>query len=126
VNSANWSHFEDLEIWQEGRQLASTIYSLLNTNRDWGFRQQIQRACVSITNNIAEGFERSGRREFRHFLGIAKGSCGEVRSMLYIALDLSYISADTFDHLRARTNRLSRKISALMRYIDTELARDCV
>ena len=89
------SKFEELIAWQKSRELVTAIYKVTNGkefSRDFGLRDQIQRAAVSIMSNIAEGFERAGRAEFHQFLVIAKGSCAEVRSQLYIALDIGYIS----------------------------------
>ena len=86
--------FEDLEIWKEARRLTCEIYNLSKTpkfSKDFGLRDQIQRAAVSIMSNIAEGFERGGNQEFVQFLYVAKGSCGELRSQLYVALDQAYI-----------------------------------
>ena len=85
--------FEELRIWQQARKQAKEVYTEFGgesvSSRDFGFRDQIQRAGVSVMNNIAEGFERHSPTEFAHFLNIAKASCGEVRSMLYLAEDLS-------------------------------------
>ncbi|MDI6734004.1 MAG: four helix bundle protein [Patescibacteria group bacterium] len=88
--------FEQLISWQKGKELSLLIYKILKDNRDFSFRDQIQRAVISITNNIAEGFERRSNKELKQFLYIAKGSCGEVRSMLYIALELKYIGEKDF------------------------------
>lgn len=74
--------FEDIIAWQKAKELTRIIYRLFKPNRDFGFRDQIQRASVSIMNNIAEGYERKGNKEFRNFLYIAKGSCAEVRSII--------------------------------------------
>ena len=97
-------HFEDLLIWQRSRELVKDVYSLLHDNTDFGFRDQIQRAAISVMNNIAEGFDRNKFTKdntlFIHFLGIAIGSCGEVKSMLYAAEDLGYISSDNCRILR--------------------------
>ena len=85
------SKFEELIAWQKSRELVTAIYKVTNGkefSRDFGLRDQIQRAAVSIMSNIAEGFERAGRAEFHQFLVIAKGSCAEVRSQLYVALDI--------------------------------------
>jgi four helix bundle protein len=87
--------FEDLEVWQLSRELVKSIYKLTSGTRfskDFGLANQIQRSAVSIMSNIAEGFERKSKKEFISFLSIAKGSCGELRSQLYIGLDLSYIN----------------------------------
>ncbi|NQV88241.1 MAG: four helix bundle protein [Parcubacteria group bacterium] len=88
--------FEDIIAWQKAKILTLFIYKVFKNSKDFGFRDQIQRASVSIMNNIAEGFERRGDKEFKHFLFIAKGSCAEVRSMLCLARDLEYINIE--DH----------------------------
>ena len=91
------NNFEDLRIWQLARELVRDIYALLATNKDFGFNSQIQRAAVSIMNNIAEGFDRSkyskDNKQMLNFLNISYGSCGEVKSMLYTAEDLGYINS---------------------------------
>ncbi|MBI2175020.1 MAG: four helix bundle protein [Candidatus Omnitrophica bacterium] len=87
-------YFEDLEVWKEARQLARRVYQITQDtafSRDFGLRDQIRRAAVSVMSNIAEGFERGGYQEFTQFLYVARGSCGEVRSQLYVALDQGYI-----------------------------------
>ncbi len=86
--------FEDVIAWQKARVLTVKIYTLFRESKDFGFTNQIQRASVSIMNNIAEGFERKGDKAFKHFLFMAKGSCGEVRSMLILAKDLDLISTN--------------------------------
>jgi four helix bundle protein len=86
--------FEDILAWQKARILTLKIYFLFKDLKDFAFRDQIFRASVSIMNNVAEGFERKSDKEFIHFLYIAKGSCGEVRSMLYLAIGLNYIDDD--------------------------------
>ena len=92
---ATYNSFEDLPVWQSTRELGALVYKTAaegKLSKDYGLRNQIQRAVVSIMNNIAEGYERKSDKEFERFLYISKGSCGEVRSMLYIAHDLKYIS----------------------------------
>ena len=84
--------FEDIIAWQKAKVLTINIYKDFKTCRDFAFRDQIQRASVSIMNNIAEGYERQSNKEFKQFLFVAKGSAGEVRSMLGLALELKYIS----------------------------------
>lgn len=84
--------FEDIIAWQKAKELTLTVYTVFKANRDYAFRDQIQRASISIMNNIAEGFERGSNPDFREFLFIAKGSCGEVRSMLMIAEELGYLA----------------------------------
>lgn len=103
--------FEDILVWQESRELVLGIYKLFKNCRDYAFRDQLQRAAVSVMNNIAEGYERKGNKEFCKFLFIAKGSCAEVRSMLYLALDLKYISKKDFDSFFQKTLRISRMLS---------------
>ena len=115
------SQFEDLRIWQEARELVKLIYhansSDQEASRDWGFRNQIQTAVVSIMNNIAEGFERGSDKDFARFLDIAKASCGEVRSMLYLAEDLNYIDTKKSMELREKAVALSKGISALSKHL---------
>jgi four helix bundle protein len=100
--------FEDLIIWQKSRTLVNDIYKAFKDNRDFSFRDQIQRAVISIMNNIAEGFERKGDKEFIRFLNIAIGSCGEVRSMLYLASDLGYLTTEKAAAFRAMCLEIRR------------------
>ena len=91
--------FEDLDLWRVARELCNDIYKLSrkkSMSKDYGFSDQIRRASVSVMNNIAEGFERGSNKDFTKFLFIARASAGEVRSMLYLALDLNYINEDEF------------------------------
>ena len=94
---------------------AKIIYELFKNNKDYGFKDQIQRAVISISNNIAEGFERRSNKEFKQFLYIAKGSCGEVRSMVSIALELKYVSKDEFKKLNDSSVEISKLISGLIK-----------
>ncbi len=113
--------FEDLSVWQEARQLVVAIYAVSKTrafNQDFGLRDQIRRAAVSTMSNIAEGFERGTRKEFVQFLNIAKGSNGEVRSQLFVALDQKYIGEKEFSALSEAAVLLSRRLSAFIRYLD--------
>lgn len=109
--------FEDILAWQKARILVVNIYKSFAKISDFGFRDQIQRASVSIMNNIAEGFERKGKKEFSKFLFIAKGSCGEVRSMLYLALELRYITKEEFNLYYANSLEISRMLSGLIKSI---------
>ena len=109
--------FEDIIAWQKAKELTNVIYRLFQSNRDYGFRDQIQRASVSIMNNIAEGFERKGNKEFKNFLYISKGSCAEVRSMLYLALDLGYLHKEQFAKSYALTLDISHLLSGLIKTI---------
>lgn len=97
---ATFKTFEQIEAWKESRELTNQIYTLTGKgafSEDYGLKDQIRRTCVSIMSNIAEGFERSGSGEFGQFLSMAKGSAGEVRSQLYIALDQAYLQKSEFD-----------------------------
>lgn len=108
--------FEDLIAWQKVRQLTAEIYRVSARGefaKDFGLRDQIRRAAVSVMSNIAEGFDRGSRGEFHQFLVIAKASCAEVRSQLYVALDVGYINAQTSDALNSSTDELSRIIGGL-------------
>ena len=107
--------FEDLIIWQQARTQVNTIYDLLGKCPDYAFRDQIQRAAVSVMNNIAEGFERDTRPDFIRFLSIAKGSCGEVRSMLYIAEDRGFTAPTQAESARARLSRSIKAFSKSLR-----------
>jgi len=109
------NRFEDIIAWQKARVLTLKLYLLFKDNRDFSFRDQICRASVSVMNNIAEGFERNSDREFKQFLYIAKGSSGEVRSMLYLAADLKYIDNELFNELLESYNEVSRLLSGLIK-----------
>lgn len=109
------TQFEDIVIWQKAKAFAVDIYRTFSKSRDFAFRDQIQRASVSIMNNVAEGYERKGNKEFYHFLSIAKGSAGEVRSMLALALELGYIREKEYTEFTERALELSRMIAGLMR-----------
>ena len=102
--------FEDIIAWQKSRELVKLVYCSFSRCRDYGFRDQIQRAVLSIMNIIAEGFERKGDKELIRFLNIALGSCGEVRSMLYTAEDLNYLSPEQAQNLRLLSQEV-RKIT---------------
>lgn len=112
-------NFENLEAWKVSRELTNRIYAVTkegNIVQDYGFIDQIRRASVSIMNNLAEGHERGSPKDFSKFLFIARGSAGEVRSMLYIALDQSYISRETFNELKELAIRCSQLCWGLIRY----------
>ncbi|HZV36931.1 MAG TPA: four helix bundle protein [Verrucomicrobiae bacterium] len=117
---ATIQRFEDIEAWKKGRELRKAIYALSRNGKfgaDFGLKDQIRRAAVSITSNIAEGFERGGNREFIQFLANSKGSCGEVRDQPYVALDEQYISKEQFDSLYDATLEISRMLSGFMQYL---------
>ncbi len=109
--------FEDLRIWQKARELVKFVYQNFGILKDYGFRDQIQRASVSVMNNIAEGFERNSNKEFIRFLDFSKSSCGEVRSMSYIAKDLNYINDSKFTKLNEHCISLSKSIASLIRHL---------
>lgn len=113
--------FEDLIAWQKSRELANMIYRLTNDGgfaKDFGFRDQIRRAAVSVMSNIAEGFERGSRADFHRFLVIAKASCGEVRSQLYLAKDIGYMDEKEFQQAMALADEVSKIIGGLRRSVD--------
>jgi four helix bundle protein len=113
--------FEDLIAWQKARELTKEIYFITSRggfSKDYGLRDQIRRAVVSIMSNIAEGFDRGGRAEFHQFVVVAKGSCAEVRSQLYVAHDIGYISKEEFNRLNNMTLELSRILGGLRKSLD--------
>lgn len=108
--------FEDLIAWQKARQFASDIYRITSHGefvKDFGLRDQIRRAAVSVMSNITEGFDRGSRGEFHQFLVVAKASCAEVRSQLYVAQDVRYIDQEAFSNLNRSTDELSRILGGL-------------
>jgi four helix bundle protein len=112
--------FEDIEAWQKTRQLTTAIYKSTSTGlfaKEFGLRDQIRRAAVSGMSNIAEGFERDGNKEFIQFLSVAKGSIGEVRSQLYVALDAGFLDQVHFNELFGSAEEASRLIAGFMRYL---------
>ena len=112
--------FEDLEIWQQARCLCKEIYIITNFdlfNKDFRFRDQMRAASGSVMDNIAEGFERNGNKEFIQFLFIAKGSCGEVRSQLYRALDNNYITKEKHNEMNNMTLQISKSIFNFIQYL---------
>jgi len=110
--------FEDILSWQKSRVLTVNIYKIFNNSPDFAFKNQIQRASVSIMNNIAEGFERKSNKEFKYFLFVAKGSVAEVRSMLYLARDLDTINDELFNELYDQTLEVSKLLSGLINKIN--------
>lgn len=108
------NRFEDIIAWQRAKELTISLYQTFRPLKDFGFKDQIQRVSVSIMNNIAEGFERKGDKEFTQFLYIAKGSCGEVRSMLYLGKELGYLSEERFNTLFVLSEDISKLLSGFI------------
>ena len=120
---ASITRFEEIEAWQTARQLANMIYDLTDQmafGRDYGLKDQIRRAAVSVMSNIAEGFESHTQALFLDFLGRAKGSAGEVRSQLYIALDRRYITREQFEAAYDLADKVSRQIHRFMTYLESK------
>ena len=122
---AKLSSFEDIIAWQKARELNTLIYTITNLNnsfsKDFGLRDQIRRASISITSNIAEGFERETTKEFIRFLYIAKASAGEFRSQLYLAFDLNYISIEKFEQLNLKINEVSKLLGGFIKHLKSTL-----
>ena len=108
--------FEDLEVWKLSMSLTINVYRYFSECKDFGFKQQIQRASVSIPSNIAEGFSRKTNKEFCQFLYIAKGSCAEVRTQIYLAKELLYIDNDVFTKCLSETDHISKMLYNLIKY----------
>jgi four helix bundle protein len=117
---AAFKRFEDINAWQKARELTKEIYLLTSSNsfsKDFGLRDQIRRASISIMANIAEGFGRRTNKEFANFLVISHGSTAETQSHLYIALDLNYLSKEKFAELYQLLDEISRMTMALSRHL---------
>ncbi len=113
----NISKFEDIVAWQKSQIFAVNIYSVFTGVKDSSFRNQISRAVISISNNIAEGYERSSKADFARFLYISKGSCSEVKSMIYLAEKLNFINKESANDLVIQATEISKIISGLIRSI---------
>jgi four helix bundle protein len=117
---AKGKQFEDFEVWMKGRKITNEVYNLIRKKEfsgDFELVRQIKDACISITSNIAEGHERDGDKELIQFLSYAKGSAGEVRSQLYVALDQGYISKEEFDKTFNLLIEESRMLKGFMKYL---------
>ncbi len=115
--------FEDMEVWQTSRELTHQIYAMTQTelfSRDFGLRDQMRRASISVMSNIAEGFESRTNILFKDYLGRAKASAGELRAQVYIAKDIGYISEDYHTQLVRLCEKCSRQISRFMQYLDKQ------
>ena len=112
--------FEDLEIWQKARDICTDVFNIRkssNLKTDFKLYEQINGSSGSIMDNIAEGFERNGNKEFKQFLSVAKASCGETRSQLYRVLDRNYITQDEFNEYHEKLIVLSKQIGGFMHYL---------
>ncbi|PZD78443.1 four helix bundle protein [Mesonia sp. K7] len=118
---AKFNSFEEIQSWEKARELNQLIYRITNDkisfSQDFALRDQIRRSSISISSNIAEGFERETNKEFIRFLYIAKASAGECRSQLYLAYDLKYIEEKQFEELKGKVNEISKLISGLIKYL---------
>lgn len=113
--------FEEIHSWKESREFNKAIYKVTgngNFEKDFDLKRQIRKASVSISSNIAEGFERNTDKEFIHFLYVAKASAGEVRPQLYLALDLEYIEYKEFIILKEQIENISKMLSGLIKYLN--------
>ncbi len=120
TKSKKIARFEDIEVWQVSREMAGSVYRLTllhHFDHDWGLRDQVRRAAVSTMANIAEGFERGSRKEFIQFLRYSIASAAEVKSHLYLALDLGYINADQFKKNSDLIDSISRQIKGFIKYL---------
>ncbi len=117
---ATYDSFEDLPVWQQAKKLACQVYDATlkdKLSKDYALKNQIQRSAISVSSNIAEGFERGSKQEFIQFLYIAKGSCGELRSHLVIAKDICYINNHQFEKLSCSAAEVSRQIAGFIEYL---------
>jgi len=119
-----FSSFEEINSWQKSRIFNKRIYQITensNFKKDFDLVRQIRRASISISSNIAEGFERNTDKEFIYFLYVAKASAGEVRSQIYLAFDLEYIAKQEFDELLESVTEISKLISGFIKYLSPKL-----
>ena len=118
--------FEELKVWQDARAFAGIIYKMTSTDpfkRDFGLKTQIQRAAVSVMSNIAEGYELDSNKELIRFLRYSKGSIGEVRSLLCVALDLSYVSQEEFIRREESAIAISKQLANFIKYLGTRILK---
>jgi four helix bundle protein len=114
-----YQSFEDLEVWQRGCRLAVDVFRSFAKCRNFTMQHQVQRAALSVPSNVAEGYERNSNKEFIRFLNISKGSCGELRTQLYISRKLDFLNKETFDRLIKE----SKEISAMLHGLSTAVAK---
>jgi four helix bundle protein len=114
-----FDRFEDILAWQKAKELTKLVYATFNQSKDFGYKDQIQRAAVSIMNNIAEGYERKSNNEFKYFLFVAKGSCAEVRSMLILAVELNILTATNYKTMYNLSEEISKMLSGLIKSLQS-------
>jgi len=106
--------FEDLKVWKRSSWLCVEVYKAFKDNRDWGFKDQITRSALSVPSNVAEGYERNSKKEYVRFLKIAKGSCGELRTQLYIAKELELVERKQLDNFLLESVEISKMLQGLI------------
>ena len=111
------NRFEDIESWKEARILVQSVYAAFKTCKDFSFRDQVQKASISVMSNIAEGFDRGSNKEYIHFLTIARGSTSEVRSLAYAAVDIGFIGEPVFKDIYESCQRISNLLNGFIRYL---------
>ncbi|WP_309384933.1 four helix bundle protein [Cerasicoccus frondis] len=117
---ATWKTFEDIDAWQKARVLTRDVYAVTSNGvaaKDFGLRDQIQRSAVSVMSNIAEGFGRGGNREFSQFLHVARASLAELKSQLYVMLDVNYMEQETFNSLYQQASQIEVRINGLIKHL---------
>ena len=112
--------FEKLDVWKRSSRLCVTLYRQLKDSKDWGFKDQITRSALSVPSNIAEGYERNSRREYVQFLRIAKGSCGELRTQLYIGMEAGLVDKGVATELMQEAIEISRMLGAMISRLSRE------
>ena len=111
--------FEDIETWKEARGLVNSVYAVLHDCRDFGYKDQIQRASISVMSNIAEGFDRGTNKEFIQFLVIARGSASEVKSLAYAGMDVGHLTVESFETIKIKSTSVSNMINGFIRYLSS-------
>lgn len=115
------SRFEELEVWKRSARLSANLYRALAELKDFGFKDQITRAGLSIPSNIAEGYERNSDKELANFLNYAKGSAGELRTQIYIGMDIGYIAKDMGMEWLKEAEEISKMLSGLIRTVRSRI-----
>jgi len=119
---ATFKSFEDIQVWQRAHAVSVDLYKIANSTalkRDFGLKDQMLRASVSVTSNIAEGHDRGTKNQFIYFLNVSRGSCAELRSQLILAKDLDYIEVSKYETLKSELIEISRMLAGLIKYLKT-------